>query len=122
MSYITELKRCYPNSWKARLAIQRYNVHQEWEDQDPSTITIHETTLNYGGPEEGGWWYQAGYPVCTHCIFSKRQAIQTFIELFDEYEIADQPNLSDSTTYRNYEVNFANGYATVYPETKPHYC
>ena len=122
MSYITELKRCYPNSWKARLAIQRYNVHQEWEDQDPSTITIHETTLNYGGPEEGGWWYYAGFPVLTYCIFSKKQAIQTFIELFDEYEIADQPNLSDSTTYRNYEVNFANGYATVYPETKPHYC
>ena len=122
MSYITELKRSYPNSWKSRLAIQRYQVHQEWEHQDPSTITIHETTLNYGGPEEGGWWYQAGYPVLTHCIFSKKQAIQTFIQYFDEYEIAEQPSLGDSTTYHNYEVNFANGYATVYPETKPHYC
>jgi hypothetical protein len=122
MSYVSELRKSYPNSWKARLAIQRYQVHQEWEHQDPTTITIHETTLNYGGPEEGGWWYQAGYPVLTHCIFSKKQAVQAFIQYFDEYEVAEQPSLGNSTTYSNYEVNFGNGYATVYPETKPHYC
>ena len=122
MSYLSELRKSYPNSWKTRLAIQRYQVHREWEHQDPTTITVHQTTLNYGGPEEGGWWYYAGFPVLTHCIFSKKQAIQTFIELFDEYELAEQPSLGQSTTYYNYDVNYANDYAKVYPESKPYYC
>lgn len=122
MSYLSELQRFYPRTYKVRYAIQRYQTHKDWEQEDPTTITVHETTLNYGGPEEGGWYYQAGYPVLTHCIFSKKQAIQTFIQYFDEYEIAEQPSLGLSTTYSNYEVNFSNEYAKVYPEIKPHYC
>ena len=122
MSYISELKKFYPCSYKARYAIGAYKQHKYFEHEDPSVITLHETTLNYGGPEEGGWWYQAGLPVLTHCVFSKKQAVQTFIQYFDEYELADQPSLGLSTTYHNYEVNFANRYATVYPESKPHYC
>jgi hypothetical protein len=29
------------------------------------TLYIHkyEVSQQYGGPEEGGWWYEAGYPV-----------------------------------------------------------
>jgi len=122
MSYFTWLKGTYPSTYKTRYALQRYNAHREWEGQDPTTLTVHQTTLNYGGPEEGGWWYEAGYPVQTYCIFNKRQAVQVFINLFDEYELADQPSLGESTTYYNYEVNFSNDYAKVYPESKPYYC
>lgn len=122
MSYLSELQKFYPRTYKLRYAIQRYNTHVEWEHEDPTVITIHETTLNYGGPEEGGWWYQAGLPVLTHCIFSKRQAIQTFIQYFDEYEIQEQPSLGISTTYSNYEVNFDSKYAAHYPTERPYYC
>jgi hypothetical protein len=76
MSYLSELRKFYPKSWKARIAIQRYNTHLEWEHQDPTTITIHEQTLNYGGPEEGGWHYYVGYPCLTHCIFSQEASNQ----------------------------------------------
>ena len=122
MSYLSELQKFYPRTYKLRYAIQRYNTHVEWEHEDPTVITIHETTLNYGGPEEGGWWYQAGLPVLTHCIFSKRQAIQTFIQYFDEYEIQEQPSLGISTTYSNYEVNFDSKYAAHYPTERPYHC
>ena len=86
------------------------------------TVAIYMEDRAYGGPEEGGWYYHAGYPVLTHCIFSKKQAVQTFIQYFDEYEIQEQPSLGLSTTYSNYEVNFSTEYAKVYPESKPHYC
>jgi hypothetical protein len=122
MSYISELKKFYPCSYKARYAIAAYKQHRHYEDQDPSVITLHETTLNYGGPEEGGWWYQAGLPVLSHCIFSKKQAIQTYIQYFEEYEIEGQPSLGDSTTYSNYELQFANALAKAYPESRPYYC
>jgi hypothetical protein len=122
MSYFTELKKFYPRTYKLRYAIQRYNTHLEWENQDPTVITVHETTLSYGGPEEGGWYYHVGYPVLTHCVFSKRQAVQVFIQYFEEYEIADQPSLGLTSTYSNYEVNFDNKYAESYPKQRPHYC
>jgi len=56
MSYISELKRFYPRTYKARYAINAYNTHKYFEHEDPTVITIHETTLNYGGPEEGNWY------------------------------------------------------------------
>ena len=122
MLYIEHLKRSYPRTYKVRHALQQYNSYVEWEGQDPSVITIHETTLNYGGPEEGGWWYQAGYPCLTHCIFSKKQAVTEYVIYADEYEVWDQPDLGISTTSSNYEVNFANDYAKSYPEERPYYC
>jgi hypothetical protein len=122
MSYLSELKAFYPNSWKARWAIQNYQTHIQFEDKEPTTITLHETVLRYGGPHEGGWYWTEGYPEATHCIFSKKQALKTFIQLADEYEIANQPDLGLSTTDCNWEVSFASTAAKHYPEERPHYC
>jgi hypothetical protein len=122
MSYISELKKFYPNTYKARYAINAYNTHKYFEHEDPTVITIHETTLNYGGPEEGGWWYHAGLPVLSHCIFSKKQAIKTYIQYFEEYEIEGQPSLGDTTTRSNIELSFSNALAKAYPASRPHYC
>jgi hypothetical protein len=122
MSYISELKKFYPRTYKVRYAVNAYNTHKYFEHEDPTVVTVHQTTLNYGGPEEGGWWYQQGNPVLSHCIFSKKQAIQTYVKYFEEYEIEGQPSLGDTTTSSNIELSFSNGYAQVYPQTRPHYC
>ncbi len=122
MSYLSDLKRFYPKSYKARIAIQRYNTHLEWEGQDPTTITIHEAVLNYGGPEEGGWWYESGYPCLTHCVFSKKQAIREYLIYAEEYEVWDQPDLGLTSTHGKYDINYSNDYAKLYPESKPYYC
>ena len=28
----------------------------------PTYVTVYAVTRHYGGPEEGGWWYDAGRP------------------------------------------------------------
>ena len=122
MSYISELKKFYPKSYKVRYAVNAYNTHKYFEQEDPTVITVHETVLRYGGPEEGGWYFQQGDPVLSHCIFSKKQAIQTYVKYFEEYEIEGQPSLGDTTTSSNIELSFSNRYAEVYPKTRPHYC
>jgi hypothetical protein len=121
MSYLNYLKRLYPNTYKVRYALQQYKAHIEWEHQEPTTLTIHETTLNYGGPEEGSWFYESGYPCLTHCIFNKKQAIQNFIYYCDEYGTWDQPDLGLTSTVSNYDINFSNDYAKIYPTERPHY-
>jgi hypothetical protein len=122
MSYISELKKFYPKSYKVRFAINAYNTHKYFEHEDPTVITVHETCLRYGGPEEGGWHWIQGYPILTHCIFSKKQAIQTYIHYFEEYEIEEQASLSISTTFSNYDICFASDYAKQYPTERPQYC
>ena len=122
MRYIDYLKRTYPTTYKLRYALQQYNAHVQWEGQDPTTLTLHETYQNYGGPEEGGWYYQSGYPCLTHCIFSKKQAVKEYVIYADEYEVWDQPDLGLTSTVSNYDLNFSNGYAKLYPESKPYYC
>ena len=122
MSYLSELRKFYPRTYKARFAINAYNTHKEFEQEDPTVITIHEVCLRYGGPEEGGWYYYQGDPVGSHCIFSKKQAIKTYIQYFEEYGIEDQPSLGDSTTYSNIDINFSNELAHLYPNSRPHYC
>ena len=68
MSYVSELRKFYPRTWKERIALERYKLHCQWEGQEPTTITIHDTYLCYGGPEEGGWYYHQGHPLQTICI------------------------------------------------------
>ena len=122
MSYLSALREIYPKTYKARIVIEQYNTHIQWEGQDPTTVTIHEAILNYGGSEEGGWWYESGYPCLTHCVFSKKQAIKEYLIYAEEYEVWDQPELGLTSTHSKYDINFSNDYAKVYPESKPYYC
>jgi len=122
MSYLSELQAFYPKSWKQRLAIQQYDGFQEWEDKEPITVTVHQVIQRYGGPEEGGWWFNQGFPERTYCIFSKKQAVKTFLEVCEEYGVWDQPSLGLSTTDYNWEVSFASTTAKHYPKERPHYC
>lgn len=122
MSYNTWLQATYPRTWKLRRAINSYNIHKEWEGEEPTTITVHETYQCYGGPEEGGWWYNQGWPVQTICIFSKKQGIKAYVQYSDEYEVWDQPDLGLTSTRSNYDINFSNDFAKSYPDQRPVYC
>jgi hypothetical protein len=122
MSYVSELRKFYPRTWKERIALERYRLHCQWEGQEPTTITIHDTYLCYGGPEEGGWYYHQGHPLQTICIFSKKQAVNTYLQYSEEYEVWDQASLGLSTTESAVEINFGNDFAKQYPERRPHYC
>jgi hypothetical protein len=122
MSYVSELRKFYPRTWKERIALERYRLHCQWEGQEPTTITIHDTYLCYGGPEEGGWYYHQGHPLQTICIFSKKQAVNTYLQYSEEYETWDQASLGLSTTESAVEINFGNDFAKQYPEQRPHYC
>lgn len=111
----------FAKSQAARRWIQRYNLHTQWEGQEPTTICLHECDSMYGGPEEGGWYYQAGWPLKTICVFSKKQAIREAIELEQaaEEQFGSQ---RDNLGWDAWSVTFSNGYAEAYPQERPYYC
>ena len=105
----------------ARRWISRYNWSTEFEDKEPTTITLHECTMHYGGPEEGGWYWESGWPIKTVCIFSKKQAIREAIEL-EEYALKTIGDKKDNLGWPQWCVSFSNEYAKAYPEERPYYC
>jgi len=121
MSHLSWLQATYPRTWKVRRALNSYNLHKQWEGEEPTTVTVHETYQRYGGPHEGGWFYTQGYPIQTICIFNKKQAVKAYVEYSDEYEVWDQPDLGLTSTYSNYDINFSNDYARFYPTERPRY-
>ena len=99
---------------------ERQRRFQDWYDRyeefegEPLTITVHLITEHFGGPEEGGWWYQCGHPVTTTCIFSRDQAVRELIHLHERYS-------SEEYEEETYDISLARGYAKFYPEKRPHY-
>lgn len=105
----------------ARRWITRYNLHAQWEEQEPTTVCLHECNSCYGGPEEGGWFFQQGWPVKTVCVFSKKQAIREAIKL-EAKALEEFGPQRDNLGWYAWSVTFSNEYAKAYPEERPYYC
>jgi len=104
----------------ARRYICLYQLIKEYEDKEPTTVCLYQCYTCYGGPEEGGWYYESGYPIRTVCVFSKKQAIQAAIDL-EAYAKSEFGEETDYLGWPTYRICFDDSYAKAYPQTKPHY-
>lgn len=110
----------YAKSETARRYISLYQMYEDFESKEPTTVCLHECGMQYGGPEEGGWYYECGIPVRTVCCFSKKQAIKAAIDL-EAYARSEIGEDTDYLGWPTYRVCFHDNYAKAYPETRPHY-
>lgn len=109
-----------------------------------NTYRIWQT---YGGPEEGGWWYESGTPV--QSIYLNQQTAEDYIESKEWEDIKELCEKTVSDYIKNSEDMYANNsgyhfapgsnepsihikdneystiiedyYAEDYPSVKPHY-
>lgn len=121
-TYFKDLVKHYPKTGAARYWIEIYNWYKDFDDQDPIAVQVYNTWQRYGGPEEGGWWYEEGEPIQTHFIFNKKQAIQRAIKLSEEYDYANQPSITDSRGLSAIHIKYGDDFAKYYPEERPYYC
>lgn len=112
----------YPRTGAARYWIERYNWSETFDGCAPETIKLHDVYQEYGGPEEGGWWYEVGQAIGTHCIFSKKQCINRLLDLTQDLELHDQPPIDDSRGLSAIHATLGTGYANDYPTERPYYC
>lgn len=111
----------FANTQELRMWIMRYKYWTELQGSEPITITLHECSMRYGGPEEGGWYWEQGWPVRTVCVFSKKQAIREAIKL-EAYAREELGERKDNLGWNAWSVSFSDGYAKAYPEERPYYC
>lgn len=85
----------------------------------PHYVNVYEVGQSYGGPEEGGWWYDTGSPVTSVKCETYTEAKRLADELREKYP---QTGRSSSVLGGDdYRVCIESGYARPYPDHRPHY-
>lgn len=82
-------------------------------------VNVYEVGLAYGGPEEGGWWFEVGTPVLTRQVTTLRKARRVAERLRKRF-----PNTGASSNVlggEDYRIFIEDQPGTPYPEVYPHY-
>ncbi len=88
-------------------------------------INIYELDQHYGGPEEGGWWYDSGTPVYTMALPEGTEedaalaAVDALREVY-RYEGRLTKSRYPHDGY-DYSVVLEDEPAKAYPESRPYY-
>ena len=109
-------------NWQlARKYIARYKNYLVFEDNQPTVVAWYETDMRYGGPEEGGWYYEQGWPIQQVCVFSRKQAIREAIRLHEE-ALQEAGEERDYLGWNNFTIDYRTEWAQPYPQERPYYC
>ena len=81
-------------------------------------VNIYLVDKAYGGPEEGGWWYDYGVAVGSLPFTDKMH--KAAIE-WGEAQNASRPNISSVSSIGQYAVNIEEEQAKNFPDQRPFY-
>lgn len=83
-------------------------------------LNVYEVTRYYGGPEEGGWWFDAGEPVASIPFETEHETLLAI----DEWK-AKFPNNGNRFSVRpqaiDYYVLREDHFAEAWPKERPRY-
>lgn len=93
-------------------------------DSIPGYINAYIVTLGYGGPEEGGWWFDEKTPLASIRVKTEEEARQAFNLLEDLYreDWADEPQRSSVVSNGDLQIIIEDSRAQSQPQDRPHYC
>jgi len=101
------------------------------DDAEFTYINVYLADRAYGGPEEGGWYYDYGIPVESRRVkvpaagdlspYSEYREELEFIESRYWRLNQDRPEIHSVISEGRYVVTTEDEFAKPYPETIPHY-
>lgn len=95
-------------------------------------VAVYLIDLAYGGPEEGGWWYQVGTASEEHAslsaLFTDEDAAYAYARALNEGTVLSEvnegrPDISSVSSQGRYEAVVHDGVHIPkgFPEVRPHY-
>lgn len=86
-------------------------------------VNAYEIEQAYGGPEEGGWWYDVMTPCASIPVRSMGEALDAANRLdgLMEQNYGDERHRSSVVGGMDACVTFEDRFAYSQPETRPHY-
>lgn len=84
-------------------------------------VNVYKVTRHYGGPEEGGWWYNAGEPIHTESCDTEAEAESMKARLEQLYADQKHGNIYSVNGGVDIDVYVEGHEGKPWPETIPHY-
>ena len=122
MGYWDDLTEAQVEHVEALLTGARVEVsHNEFtvNGKQAYFVTVYEAGRSYGGPEEGGWWFDTGVPIRHEIVGSYDEAVETREKLRAEYQ--NTGKRYSVLGGEDYEIMIGLEPGKAYPETYPHY-
>lgn len=99
-------------------------THNEWVSPDGDQqffVAVYSVSRCYGGPEEGGWWFDAGELVRQTAVNSYAEA-EELRDRLREGEFADEGPIYSVRSHDCYRIMIGiEPQAESFPEEAPHY-
>ena len=104
---------------------QEDQVRPEW----PKYLNVYEIEQIYGGPEEGGWFFNCGSPVESVRVDNQQELDSTRVRLEARYQMNDKSSWDrgrkrgSSSCAGGYDIqiNIEDEFAKAYPQQRPRY-
>jgi hypothetical protein len=94
-------------------------------------LNLYGLTQSYGGPEEGGWWYEQGIALgsiplpavweYTSNIYHEELCLRPCIKAVHEEWARNCLNLTAMNDTQHYRIAIESSMASDYPRNRPHY-
>ena len=87
-------------------------------------VNAYSVDRIYGGPEEGGWWYDSGEPLGSIMIEDtdeNRTAAKNLLRERFSSQFEGNRDRHSVIGEENLEIYVEDHHAKPYPETRPHY-
>ena len=85
-------------------------------------VNVYLVDRAYGGPEEGGWWFDTGEPVFSQHVENKQTAEIIAPRLEAHYSNDGRPEISSVLSEGCYWVGIEDHPAQGWPTEQPYYC
>lgn len=101
------------------------SVEREYEKWLDAPVLVHANayriTRHYGGPEEGGWWYDRGEPLGSLPCASQREAREACDKMRKKFKRLAKGDISSVLGGAEVGVYIEDGFAKPFPESRPIY-
>lgn len=93
------------------------------EQGEPRLLYVNAYSVErcYGGPEEGGWWYDAGTPIASLTTQDKEEVAALEEQLTERHGWTSLHNRYSVMGGDDFVVRVESEPARPYPTTRPHY-
>ena len=91
------------------------------------SVHLFKLDRAFGGREEGGWWYDIGYPedhYLNKTFSTEAEAVEYFESIADLAHLMNEglPSLNSVRCEGVYRFLINEGEAKAFPESRPYYC
>lgn len=106
----------------SNLLAEAKQAYEAWLDA-PTLVYVNAYLIvrQYGGPEEGGWWFDCGKPVGSLPCTSQREAKSKVDEMRAKFEHLREGDINSVLGGCEVSVYIEEDFARFFPETRPRY-